>query len=48
MKCEIEAQQKLLKYSKAYKLTELEIEHTKYALKEYQKELDEYNKKGGE
>lgn len=37
--CEIEAQKKLLKYSKAYKLTKSEIEQTKIALKNYQNDL---------
>ncbi len=48
LECEIFAQQKLLRYSKAYKLTELEIQQTKNALDKYQKELREYNRKGGE
>ena len=42
--CEIEAQKKLLKYAKAYKLTSREIEQTKRALSGYEKELEEINK----
>ena len=48
LECEIFAQQKLLRYSKAYKLTDLEIQQTKNALDKYQKELQAYNRKGGE
>lgn len=48
LKCEIAAQEKLLKYSKAYKLTDVEIRQTQNALKEYKKELKAYDKKGGE
>ena len=44
--CEISAQEKLLKYSSAYKLTETEIKQTQMALKNYQKELAEYRKGG--
>lgn len=42
LRCEIEAQNILLKNSKAYRLTNPEIEQTKLALKAYEKELDEY------
>ena len=44
---EIEAQDKLIKYQKAYGLSDLENEQTKRALDGYIKELDEYrlNKK---
>ena len=38
--CEIEAQEKLLKYQKSYKLTKSEIKQTEKALKAYKKELD--------
>lgn len=38
--CEIVAQEKLLRYQKAYKLTTEEIKQTESALKAYQKELD--------
>ena len=37
--CEIEAQEKLIKYSKAYKLTDYEVEQTKKALEEYKSAL---------
>lgn len=37
--CEIEAQEKLLKYQKAYRLTESEIRQTEKALEKYQEEL---------
>lgn len=37
--CEIEAQEKLLKYQKIYKLTSAEVNQTQKALKAYQKEL---------
>ena len=37
--CEIEAQEKLIKYSGAYKLTDYEVEQTKRALKAYQTAL---------
>ena len=48
LKCEIVAQKKLIKYSKAYNLTELEIRQTQEALKAYENELNNYNnKKGG-
>ena len=39
---EIEAQQKLLKYAKVYRLTEPEIKQTEIALKRYQEELKTY------
>lgn len=45
--CEIEAQEKLLKYSKEYKLTENEIKQTEKALISYRKELADY-KNGGD
>jgi len=45
--CEIEAQEKLLKYQKSYKLTKAEIVQTQKALKEYQEELEKLVK-GGE
>lgn len=47
LKCEISAQKKLIKYSKAYKLTEKEILQTKKALESYENELREYYKNGG-
>ena len=47
LRCEIEAQEKLLRYAKAYKLTEPEIYQTQKALEAYQKELDDYLKNGG-
>ena len=43
--CEISAQEKLLTYKKAYKLTEKEILQTKEALKYYKEELNK--RKGG-
>ena len=46
LRCEIEAQQKLIKHSKAYKLTKAEIEQTKASLETYKKEYEKY-KKGG-
>ena len=48
LECEIAAQEKLLRYSRAYKLTDLEIKQTKQALEEYQAELKAYDIKGGE
>ncbi len=39
--CEIEAQKKLLRNARAYKLTDAEIRQTKSALKAYEKQLDE-------
>lgn len=48
LKCEIEAQKKLIKNSKAYKLSESEIAQTKSALVSYTKELEQYYRnKGG-
>ncbi len=44
---EIEAQKKLIKYAKAYKLTEPEIKQTQKALDKYQADLDAYNKLNG-
>ena len=46
--CEIEAQEKLIKNAKAYRLTEEEISQTKEALKAYKEELDRYYKHGGD
>lgn len=48
LRCEIEAQEKLLRNAKAYHLTEPEIYQTQKALEAYQKELDVYLKHGGE
>lgn len=42
--CEIEAQEKLIKYQKAYKLTKEEVIQTEKALKSYQKELEDLRK----
>lgn len=39
--CEIEAQEKLIKYQKAYKLTPVEVKQTEQALKSYRKELED-------
>ena len=39
--CEIEAQNKLLRNAKAYKLTDAEIRQTRSALKAYEKQLNE-------
>lgn len=47
LKCEIAAQKKLIKYSKAYRLTDKEIEQTKKALESYEIELNAYYKNGG-
>ena len=47
LECEIEAQKKLLKHQKAYKLTEAEIIQTQKALEEYEAEYVAYIKKGG-
>ncbi len=47
LKCEVEAQKKLLRNAVVYKLTKSEIEQTKNALKAYEKELIEYYKNGG-
>lgn len=44
--CEIEAQEKLLKYQKPYKLTKEEVLQTEKALKAYQKELSKLLKGG--
>lgn len=44
---EIEAQKKLLKHAKAYKLTDFEIKQTENALKRYQADLDAYIKLNG-
>ena len=45
--CEIAAQRKLLRHSKAYKLTDAEIAQTQNALNMYEKELNEYMTKVG-
>lgn len=42
--CEIEAQKKLIKYQKAYKLTPAEVKQTEKALKNYKQELMEFLK----
>lgn len=42
LRCEIEAQEKLLKYQQSYRLTKNEIVQTQKALKAYEKELHEY------
>lgn len=47
LKCEISAQKKLIKYSKEYKLTKVEIIQTQRALEAYENELKEYYKNGG-
>lgn len=47
LRCEIAAQEKLLKYAKVYKLTDSEIIQTQKALEAYQRELSEYLKNGG-
>ena len=39
--CEIEAQEKLIKYQKAYKLTPAEVKQTEQELKSYRKELED-------
>lgn len=44
LSCEIEAQEKLLKYKKAYRLTDAEVRQTESALKAYKKELDDFLK----
>lgn len=44
LKCEIAAQEKLLKYAKSYQLTEPEIIQTEEALKNYRKDLATYLK----
>lgn len=44
--CEIEAQEKLLKNQRAYKLTDAEIKQTEKALKAYQAQLRELNERG--
>ena len=47
LKCEIEAQEKLLRYQKAYGLTNIEVEQTEKALNDYKNELKLYYEKGG-
>lgn len=44
--CEISAQRKLIDNSKAYHLTQIELEQTQKALNAYEKELKKY-KQGG-
>lgn len=46
LKCEIKAQEKLLKNQKAYRLTNKEVRQTEKALKSYQQELKDYQKGG--
>ena len=46
--CEIEAQNKLLKNAKAYKLTQKEVDQTKAALEAYNSELAAYYEHGGD
>lgn len=46
LRCEISAQEKLLKYQKAYKLTMQEVKQTEKALRDYTKELEELLRKG--
>lgn len=46
LKCEIEAQEKLLRYQKAYGLTKIEVEQTEKALNDYKNELKLYYEKG--
>ena len=47
LKCEIEAQKKLLSNQKSYKLTDAEVKQTQKALEAYEAEYEEYIKKGG-
>lgn len=47
LKCEIAAQKKILRYSKAYKLTSVEIIQTSHALEAYEKELNDHYINGG-
>ena len=42
--CEIAAQEKLLQFQKAYKLTAEEVRQTELALKSYQRELADWKK----
>ncbi len=44
--CEILAQEKLIKYKNAYRLSDAEVNQTRSALESYKKELREYLKKG--
>lgn len=46
IKCEIEAQEKLIRNQKAYKLSDKEVKQTEKALKSYKKELEEFMKGG--
>lgn len=47
LKCEIAAQEKLIKHAEAYKLSEAEIAQTKSALASYTKELNNYYRSRG-
>lgn len=47
LKCEIAAQEKLLRNARAYELTDAEIIQTRKALEAYQKELNDYHNHGG-
>lgn len=47
LKCEIAAQEILLRNADAYKLTDIEISQTREALEAYQKELNDYLNHGG-
>lgn len=47
LKCEIAAQEKLIKYAEAYKLSEAEIAQTKNALASYTKKLNDYYRNEG-
>lgn len=48
LKCEIAAQEKLIKHADVYKLSEAEVVQTKNALASYTKELNDYYRiKGG-
>ncbi len=47
LKCEIAAQNKLIKFSKEYRLTDKEVLQTQKALEAYENELNNYYKNGG-
>ena len=47
LKCEIAAQEKLLRNARAYELTDAEIIQTRKALEAYQNELNDYHNHGG-
>ena len=47
LKCEIAAQEKLLRNARAYELTDAEITQTQKALEIYQNELNDYHNHGG-